>query len=126
MLEVTDYYELIALNKALHAARYQENPGFSEVPGSPFVAAIHERVLTAIFGHDNTPQTQIDEWLTWKNRRIEQDCVRKHLINCNWRRMDAATQREFVCILVKPFVATDSEIDELIAYAEEYHSEKAQ
>ena len=124
MFEVTDYHELLALNKSLHEARYHENPDHLEVPGSPFVAAMHERVLTAIFAHDNLPQSKIDDWLKWSNRTIEQQAVRNHLVNCDWGRMDAHNQREFVSVLVRPFVATESEIDALIAFANDRHEGK--
>ena len=104
MFEVTDYHELLALNKSLFEARYHANPDHREIPGSPFVAAIHERVLAAIFAHDKTPQSKIDEFLDWSNRKLEQDAVRSHLIDSNWCRMDSDGQREFVTILVRPFL----------------------
>ncbi len=47
MFEVNDYHELIALNKALHETRYFGNLDHSAIPGSPFVAAMHERVLAS-------------------------------------------------------------------------------
>ena len=122
MFEVTDYHELLALNKSLFEARYRASPDHSDVPGSPFVAAMHERVVAAIFDHDNTPQSKIDEFLDWSNRKLEQDAVRGHLTDCDWCRMDSDTQREYVTNLVRPFIATDAEIDALIEFAKNHHN----
>lgn len=124
MFEVTDYYELIALNKALFEARYHADPNHREVPASPFVAAIHERVLAAIFAHDCLPQSKIDAFLKWSNRTNEHAAVRRHLTDGNWCQMDAVTQRECVIVLVRPFVATESEINALIEFAQNDHDTK--
>ncbi|ELP30091.1 hypothetical protein [Rhodopirellula baltica] len=122
MFEVTDYHELLALNKSLFEARYHAAPDHREIPGSPFVAAMHERVLAAIFAHDNLPQPKIDEFLKWSNRTGEQDAVRHHLKDADWCRMDSDTQRQYVTILVQPFIATEAEIDALIEFAQNHHN----
>ena len=121
MFEVTDYHELLALNKSLFEARYHADPDHREIPGSPFVAAMHERVLAAIFAHDNLPQSKIDEFIKWSNRTGEKDAVRHHLKDADWCRMDSATKREYVAILVRPFVATETEIDALIQFADDHN-----
>ena len=124
MFEVTDYHELLALNKSLFEARYHADPMHREIPGSPFVAAMHERVLAAIFAHDNTPQPKIDHFLKWANRKVEQDAVRRQLADDDWCRMDSKTKREYVQLLVRPFVASQTEIDSLIQFAENEHDQK--
>ena len=121
MFEVTDYHELIALNKALFEARYYGASKQSSVPGSPFVATIHERVLAAIFVHEKQPQSRIDEFMKCSKREIEQAAVREFLSGCDWNRMDRESQRGFIANLVRPFVATETELEDLRAFAESQH-----
>ncbi|WP_430454758.1 hypothetical protein [Rhodopirellula europaea] len=121
MFEVTDYHELLALNKSLFEARYHADPDHREIPGSPFLAAMHERVLAAIFAHDNLPRSKVDEFLKWSNRTGEQDAVRHHLRDADWCRMDSRTKREYVTVLVRPFVANETEVDALIQFADDHN-----
>jgi hypothetical protein len=118
MFEITDYEELGALNKALFESRYLHDIDHTEAPGSPLVAAIHERVLSALFEHDDVSQNRIDEWLRWRNRTIEQKRVRLYLTKCDWARCPATSKRVLVENLVRPFVATEEEIDDLVEFAD--------
>ena len=122
MFEITDYYELNALSSALHEARYHVDHDSPDVPGSPFVAAIHERVLHALFEHDDWPAGRVSEWLRWSNRTIENERVRLFLTKCQWAKCPDDSKRQLVETLVRPFVATEAEIDALIGFAESQHT----
>lgn len=121
MFEIKDYRELNALNAALQEARYHADPDSPEALGSPFVAAIHERVLQAIFHHDNWSSEQIEVWLKWENRAIEQERVRLYLSKCQWNTFSNNTKKDLVETLVRPFIATPCEIKELIEFANQHH-----
>jgi hypothetical protein len=47
-LKINEYYELVALHRALHAARFAREPLLAELPGSPFLADISRRVVETL------------------------------------------------------------------------------
>jgi hypothetical protein len=46
--EIIDYYELVALHKALHVARFAREQLVPALPGSPYLATIAKRVVETL------------------------------------------------------------------------------
>jgi hypothetical protein len=125
MLVIEDSYELIALTKALFEARFHENPDCAEVQGSPFLAAIHNRLIGALIGSERGQEKQSEwkEWRQWRNRVIEREQVEQIIKRVTWTTLSAPQKIALVQCLIAPFVANEEEINALIGFGNQFHAD---
>jgi hypothetical protein len=107
---VTDQHELIALHRALFEAQFAIEPHDRDVPGSPLLAIIANRVLDAL--------TQVDpRWAEWREAGKHPDRVaiaRKHLLaDPRWGSMSPAERKNQVFNQLAPLVPNDDLVSAL-------------
>ncbi|MCL4253156.1 MAG: hypothetical protein KJ043_05190 [Anaerolineae bacterium] len=121
-VEISDYYELIALYRALHVARFLADPPVPELLGSPFIAKIAIQVAEALNeweiarGHA--------EQANWR-KEIPIDSslwiiVRDNIIKYSqkWDTFSEAQKRDYIQDCLSPFLITDEVMVEFIRQAD--------
>ena len=117
IFEINDYYELLNLHKALLEARFHEGLENGYLAGSPIVAEIHSRIIKTMISMEINKKgnESWSEWIKISNRKDYLEKAVKNIIKFEiW---DKDTNKyQIVKTYISPFVATDSEIDEIIDY----------
>lgn len=62
--ELTDYYDLLNLHKALMEAKFHDNPDNKNIAGSPIIAKIMNEIVDIL--SDIDPHANDGEWETWR------------------------------------------------------------
>jgi hypothetical protein len=126
MLVIEDYFELLALNKALFEARFREKPICAEVQGSPFLADIHNRLIETLIATEREQGKQLEwsEWRRWRNRVIEKQQVEQIIKHAHWQQFSAHQKLAFVQVLIAPFIVDEEEMNALIMFGDQFHHEK--
>jgi hypothetical protein len=104
-LVIDDPNELVALHRALFEAQFAVDPHDRDVPGSPILAALANRVVDAL--------TQIDpRWSEWRDAEKHPDRVAvaaRHLhANPSWASWSDAERERQVRNHLAPLVASTS------------------
>lgn len=117
-LEVSGYYTLLNLHKALIEAKFNLNPDNYEVAASPIIAQLCKEVTELLIQHElNTKGKESwSEWLKLRNRPDYRNRVLHRMCDCSsWCEMDLDTKRKVTLNYISPFTCTDAELDELIS-----------
>jgi hypothetical protein len=119
-LIVESHFELSALHKAIHEAKFidaVENPVWT----SPFVAAVANRLVETMISMDaGTPVLRsAKEWRAWRmadQSRFEwKVCLdRAHAID-KWGEWDDTKKREVAALLFSPLQLTEQKMTEFLA-----------
>ena len=118
-----DLSDLLILQRALMEARFAVQARNPEIPGSPLVAHLHQRVVDAIASEYERSGShrildEFEDWLVWSPREIEQTSLINTLAAMRtWDSWSLKERTEVARSLVVPFQATDTEIDELVRAA---------
>jgi hypothetical protein len=111
-VRVEGYYEVLALHRYLFDCKGEDFS--SEYAGSPFIAALQNRLADALEAADPG-----SEWTTWRaaaghQQRIE--AVRQHLLSAagRWNVMDHAERRAYVLDLLAPLHTSEDLLAELM------------
>jgi hypothetical protein len=117
---VTDYYELLALHRVVMEAKFSDDPNDRAIQGSPFVAAIANRVLEALIAMDIEKEGE-SAGLRWQNwRQVTPDYrqyqITKTILQSNtvWKTWDFDDQVKYVKDLVSPLQISDELIETLL------------
>lgn len=112
--------ELLALHKALLEAKFHAHPDNADIAGSPFVAAIADRVFDALVQWEESRGNlaKADEWKEWRRaetkawimRRVQEYAVE----NPHWMKWDAAERRDYLRCALSPFQLPDRQLDEMM------------
>ena len=113
-MEVTDQYELTALHRALFEAQFAVAPHDRDVPGSPLLAALSNRVVDEL--------TKIDpRWADWRAAENHPERIaiaRKHLLgNPRWPTMSKAERIDHVRNQLAPLVPSEDLVASIIGDA---------
>ena len=111
---VSDPHELIALHRALFEAQFSATPLDKDVPGSPLLASLANRVVEALSHQD-------PRWLDWRVASMHPErvrIVRERLPNDRrWKHMSLAEREEHVKIHLAPLIPDDDLLAELVGGA---------
>lgn len=119
MLEIRDYHELLALNRALMEVRYLANDVDDATRGSSFLSRLHERAIEAIKmclldAKKESEAAAWDDWMRLDGRENEVLRVIEYLTPL-WSRLASAVQKREVLInQLRPFSFRDDDIDQII------------
>ena len=113
-MEVTDKHELTALHRALFEAQFAPAPHDRDVPGSPLLAALSNRVVAELASLDS-------RWLEWRDASNHPDRVaiaREHLLNNpRWAAMSKDERIAQVHNQLAPLVPSEDLVANLIGSA---------
>ena len=126
MFQVTDYYELLALHRALMEAKFAEDPNDQDIQGSPLIANLANRVVeTLIEVEKRRGMSQTDErWMNWriatKNRRewrVTEEYIRR---TSAWQRWTEKEKRTYVKDILSPLIIKDELLSELLEMGDKH------
>ncbi|MBQ8982205.1 MAG: hypothetical protein IJ079_01350 [Lachnospiraceae bacterium] len=115
IFEISDYYELLNLHKALLEARFHEGIDNRYLAGSPIIAQIHKRIISSLISMELSRKgsESWSEWIKISNRKDYLERAIDNIINLeSWD--NDSEKNEIVKTYISPFVATDEEIEEII------------
>ena len=111
---VSDKYELIALHRSLFEAQFAVSPHDRDVPGSPLLASLANRVVDLLSQQDL-------RWAQWRIASQHPDrveIVRKRLlVDPRWADMPRPEREKHVRNHLAPLIPDDSLLAELVGDA---------
>ncbi len=123
-LQITDYYELLALHSALMVARFSRNPIKPELPGSPYLADIANRIVQTLAemeverGHPERAErwyAKIDP-----TEELWQIAIRNASTKPDiWGKLSIKEKIERAKTFLSPFTITNNILDAFIAEVDE-------
>jgi hypothetical protein len=111
---IDDYHELLALHRALMEAKFHGEPNDPAVPGSPFIAAVANRVVEALVAHDveRKGAAKREEWARWRaitpDRREWRLALGHATAMAKWDEWDDEMRTGVARTLMSPFVLGDA------------------
>lgn len=117
---ISDYYELLALHKALIEAKFHTEPENLLISGSPYIADICNKVVQALIEietqKDASKQNRWMEWLNIKNQKTFWNRAIKYAQEFNlWDRMNNNEKKKYVMCLLAPFKFNEEDIVRFIS-----------
>jgi hypothetical protein len=118
-LEITEYYELVALHKALHVARFGREQLVPALPGSPYLADIAKRVVETLAEMEvmrGKPE-RANDWLVKIDQtgEIWQIAVRNAAVEPDlWNRRTHQEKLSLAQIYLSPFIYTAEMLEKFV------------
>ena len=124
--ELSDYYDLLNLHKALMEAKFHDNPDNEYISGSPIIAKIMNEIVDILAEID--PYANEGDWKTWRKleNHIISPCESKYgktiwdriLNRVSKDKLQKKYTKDEKIIATKnyfsPFIATEKEINDFI------------
>lgn len=128
MLEVSDYQELLALNRALMEVRYLARGVDDATRGSSHLSHVHERIIEAIKDSLRVAGTpgQVTTWEKWqqlRTREFEIQRVIEYLAPMWTRLASADAKREVLINQLRPFSFEENDVETLISRLDQMATE---
>lgn len=123
VFNVSDYYELLALHRALLESQFCEEPNDLDVSASPIVAKLHKKLLDILVEVESerkgfSVENSWGDWLKIHSGRREWKVALKRAKSQEfWGEWDYSTKKEYVYDLLSPFELDDDLVDEFIVQA---------
>ena len=128
-LEISDYYELVALYRALRMFKFSRNPMDDRIVGSPFLANIANRTVEVL--NEMEVERGTTERANWAepiipNSEIWQIAVRNAADSNDgyWRNFSPEQKREFAAVLLSPFSFTDDMLANFVVDVDAFLDDK--
>lgn len=119
MFTVDDYYELLALNRALMETRYHADNVKNDTRGSALLSRVHVRVVNEIIAslERDGKEREAEGWRDWmrlETRSIELPEIMAYLRDA-WPRLTTESQRrEVVVNHLRPFTFSEDDVRSII------------
>lgn len=119
-LVISDYYELLALHKALLEAKFHRDPDNSMVAGSPFIASISKRTVELLIEIDMSKDlSKKESWervLNIKNQGDRWEVALEYAEESNdWDKFTDERRIKYVEYLLSPHIYTEEDVVEFIS-----------
>lgn len=123
-IELKDYYTILNLHKALLEAKFHENPDNENVPPSPIIADLCNKLVDVLTKMDEEKNEKNigrwDYWRTLKNQTFYKDRAKKNAIMYSrWKDLSKDEKIKFTINILSPFIATNEEIEGFITEVDE-------
>jgi len=113
--EITDYYDLLNLHKALLEAKFHENPDNKLVSGSPIIARFCNEIVDLL-------SSQKSEWQGWRVIKTQKLFMERAIINAvsyyassdEWAGLTCEEKTVQAKNYTSPFICDDEDIDQFI------------
>lgn len=121
IFNVSDYYELLTLHRALLESQFCDEPNDMDVSASPIVAKLHKQLLETLIEVEVDrkgveAKTAWAEWLEIDAERREWKVALKRVKNERlWTEWDYDAKKAYVYDLLSPFEVDDNLVDKFIA-----------
>lgn len=114
IFSVSDYYELLAMQRVFREAKFSLCPSDDEITGSPIVSKLFARLIEAIVSTEaqmrgDTAKERWVQWLTIDESREEWGiALQRAKSNRDWASWTESKRREYVHDLLSPFIVDDA------------------
>lgn len=124
--ELSDYYDLLNLHKALMEAKFHDNPDNEYIAGSPVIAKIMNEIVDILTDID--PHANKNDWKTWRmlENHMNSKCEYEKTIwdkianrvskNKLWKSYNKEEKVIATKNYFSPFILKDREIEDFIYY----------
>lgn len=122
---IGEYYELLALHRALLEAKFCEEPNDLDVSASPIVAMLHKKLLRSLISIEierkgKTAQDNWDDWLEIGPKRREWKVGLQRARNERlWREWGYKDKQKYIFDLLSPFKVDDNLVGRFISQVEQ-------
>jgi len=120
IFNVSDYYELLALHRALLESQFCDEPNDMDVSASPLVAKLHKQLLETLVDVEverNGVEAKI-AWAEWLEIDVERREWKVALKRAKgerlWAEWNYDAKRAYVYDLLSPFAVDDKLVGEFI------------
>ena len=116
-LEISDYYVLLNLHKALIEAKFHLSPDNTYVSSSPIVADICNELVDLLsrMEIDRKGSSQWEQWRRIETQTFYRDrAIKNALLNKQWPKMDAEKKLACAKNLLSPFIATQTDLEAFV------------
>ena len=104
LFTITDKYELLALHRSLFEAQFAVDPHSRDVPGSPILASLANRIVDAL----NQQDPRWTEWRAASNHPDKVAIVRRRLPEeSGWSSMSQAEREAHIHNHLAPLIPDD-------------------
>lgn len=113
--------ELLALQRAIHEAKFSASPRDRSVSVSPFVAAVYERLLDAIvaaYAQEGNAYkvNSFQQWRRIDAHDCEKDLVVERLTEMlETREAEPSSLPQLAAVMLRPFVFSDADLDAIVS-----------
>jgi hypothetical protein len=128
MLRIEEKHLLTALQRVLYASKFDRSPEeAAEFAQSPYVAAVYRRVVdacieAAMVSKKMNEVTGWESWLVAEKNAPAMNAVRGQVgITSNWNALGPQNKRDYIAILLSPFIASEETIDALVQEGDAMH-----
>jgi hypothetical protein len=127
-IEITDYYVMLNLHKALIEAKFHVNPDNINVSSSPIIADFMNTLIDTLSTvSEEIGKTNRKEWETWRllsNQSLYRErAVKLATQHSKWIDMDVENKKQMTKNLLSPFIFSDEEIENFILSVDETFKE---
>ena len=118
---VSDYYELLALHRALLEAKFCDEPNDLDVSASPILAESYRKLISSLINMEveRKGKTAQNEWADWLKIGVERREWRVGLQRARnerlWKQWSLQDKRKYVYDLLAPFTLDDELVDYFIS-----------
>lgn len=120
VFNVSDYYDLLALHRALLESKFCDEPNDMDVSASPIIAKLHKQLLKVLIeievekkGEDS--RVSWAEWLKIDSERREwQQALKRARHESLWQEWDVNTKKNYIYNLLSPFHLDDVQVCDFI------------
>lgn len=120
ILEIYDYYELLALHRALLESKFCSEPNDMDVSGSPIIAKLHRNVVDLLIAaeidrYGITARDNWDKWLRLDSERREwQVALSRARSHSRLELMNESDRRQHIINLLSPFHVSEDQVNQFI------------
>ena len=118
VFQVDDYFELLALNKALRLLKFSYPSLDDSLPGSPLMAAMANRVVDTLVAIE-IERGRLDLGVEWKGKIVPSSHIWNNLLahaqeSSKWLQWSLEQKQEFAQILISPLEADEKIIAQFV------------
>lgn len=127
---IDNYYELVALQRVFHEAKFCLVPNDEEISGSPIVANMFSKLMDILIAVDvdrageHMEQRWLD-WLTINNSRDEwQAALVRAKKEAAWAAWSHEEKSEYIRNLLSPFITSNEIIESFMDDVDQFNGEE--
>jgi hypothetical protein len=120
MLEITNYYQLLALHRTIVEAKFNKNIKDTDIYTSPIISELANKIIEQIIEyHQKSGEVfEANNWKNWRyidSSRLEWDVIVKRIAEINiWNDISENEKLEFISILASPFLLNSENLESLL------------
>lgn len=129
---IEDYFEMLALHRALLEAKFSENPNDVDVLGNGVVGSLIIKNIEAMkaVAKAKGENDAVKGWDAWKQKRIGEEsrewkiCLRLAFETSSWKNLNRLQKNGLIADLFSPYSLNEDALERFFSLIEEHFSNK--